>query len=150
MRGVTGVVVVSMCVLAAVVARAAADVQGQGGGQGGPPGQRAGGGPPQMPKNLQVLPKDWNGQQVQQFMRTYFTVGLGVQCPYCHVPDRSSDEKKEKQTARKMLAMMMATNDALKDIGEPAAAGTYKVTCYTCHRGTTKPLSAPASGGGGQ
>lgn len=112
------------------------------------PPARGRGGP--APSNLQVLPKDWTGQQVQQFMRTYVTTGLGVQCTHCHVQNRASDEKKEKVAARKMLQMMMAINDThLKEVGEPAAAGTYKVTCFTCHRGTLKPLTAPPAGGGG-
>lgn len=154
MRAVAGVMAVSVCVLAAVVAHAASQAQGQAGQAvpptAPPPGQtRAGGAPAPMPKNVQVLPKDWNAQQVQGFMRSYFTTGLGMMCNDCHAADRSSDEKKEKQTARQMLKMMMAANDTfLKDVGEPAAAGTYKVTCYTCHRGARKPLNAPPPGGG--
>ena len=102
----------------------------------------------QAPKNLQVLPKDYTTQQVQVVMRT-FTAGLGVQCNYCHVQDRSSDEMPHKVVARKMLSMEMAINDQfLKDVGEPAPAGQSKVTCYTCHRGTEKPLTAPPAGGG--
>lgn len=102
----------------------------------------------QAPKNLQVLPKDYTTQQVQMVMRT-FTAGLGVQCNYCHVQDRSSDEMPHKVVARKMLSMEMAINDQfLKDVGEPAPAGQSKVTCYTCHRGTEKPLTAPPAGGG--
>jgi hypothetical protein len=104
---------------------------------------RQGGGP----RNLQVLPKDWTGQQVQQFMRNVVARGLGVQCTHCHVQDRASDEKPQKVTARKMLQMMMTLNEQhLKDVGDPAVA--QKVTCYTCHRGTTKPLTAPPDGGG--
>jgi Photosynthetic reaction centre cytochrome C subunit len=124
---------------------AVATTQGQAQGAGQPPAQGRGG---QAPRNLQVLPKDWTGQQVQQFMRTYVTAGLGVMCADCHVQDRSSDEKPEKVVARKMLQMMMATNDTLKDVGAPAAAGAYKVTCYSCHRGTRKPLTAQPGGGG--
>lgn len=149
MRVVAGMMVASVCVLAAMAARATPQAQGQAAGQTPPPGQaRAGGAPPQMPKNVQVLPKDWNSQQVQAFMRSYLTTGTGMVCNDCHVADRSVDEKKEKQTARQMLKMMMAANDLVKDIGEPAAAGTYKITCYTCHRGTRKPLNAPPPGGG--
>jgi len=100
------------------------------------------------PKNLQVLPKDYTNQQVTAIMRT-FTAGLGVQCTYCHVADRSSDENPHKGVARKMLTMQMAINDQfLKDVGEPAPAGQNKVTCYTCHRGTEKPLTAAPAGGG--
>ena len=129
-------------------------------GQGAPPAGAPQGRGGQAPKNLQVLPKDWTGQQVQAFMRT-FTSGLGQQCTYCHVQDRSSDEKKEKLVARKMISMMMAINDQyLKDVGEPLpaaappAAGAppavpaMKVTCYTCHRGQLKPLTAAPPGGG--
>ena len=104
---------------------------------------------PAAPHNLQVLPKDWTTQQVVTFMRANFTVGLGVQCTYCHVADRASDEIPKKGIARKMLAMEMAINDQfLKDVGEPAPAGQSKVTCYTCHRGAEKPLTAPPAGGG--
>ena len=117
-----------VCVLGVVGVRASAPDQG---GQAGPA------------KNLQVLPKDWTSQQVGQFMRNYVAPGLGVQCNFCHVQDRSSDEMKEKVVARKMLAMMMAANDALKGVGDPAAPGTYKVTCYMCHRGQQKPVGAP-------
>ena len=103
---------------------------------------------PQAPKNLQVLPKDFTIPQVTTVMRT-FTLGLGVQCTYCHVADRSSDELPHKVVARKMLAMEMAINTQfLKDVGEPAPAGQNKVTCYTCHRGAEKPLTVPPTSGG--
>ncbi len=125
-----------------------ANAQQAGQAQTTPPPAGRGRGPQQPPKNLQVLPKDWTTQQVQQVMQT-FKSGLGVECTYCHVADRSSDEMKTKVTARKMIQMAMAINDTyLKDVGEPAAPGTQKVTCYTCHRGTTKPLTAAPAGGG--
>ena len=151
MRVLTGVMVLSVCVLVAVTVQLSAQGQGQGGAQTPPAGQgqgrQAGGG--QGPRNLQVLPKDWTGRQVQQFMGN-FTRGLGVMCTDCHVQDRASDEKKEKVVARQMLKMMLAiNNDFLKDVGEPAAEGSYKVTCYTCHRGQRKPLNAPPASGGG-
>lgn len=102
----------------------------------------------QGPHNLQVLPKDYTTQQVVTVMRT-FTAGLGVQCNYCHVADRSADTNPNKGIARKMLTMSMAINDQfLKDVGTPAPAGQSKVTCYTCHRGAEKPLTAPPAGGG--
>lgn len=123
--------------------------QGQGQVQGQPPQGRGRGGPPQ---NIQVLPKDWTTQQVQMYMRT-FTAALGVECTHCHVgtpQERAKDDKPEKAKARKMIQMVAAINDdLLKGVGEPAPAGTSKVTCFTCHRGALKPLTAPASGGGG-
>jgi len=135
--------VLSVCALVAVTVRVSA--QGQQGAAQTPPAGQAGG---PAPKNVQVLPKDWTGRQVQMFMRN-FTVGLGMMCTDCHVQDRASDEKKEKVTARQMLKMTMAiNNDFLKYIGEPPAAGTLKVSCYSCHRGQRKPINAPPAGGG--
>ena len=155
---VSAVVIASSAALIAGIALHAqgqgAGQQGQGQGQGQaqgqqPPAGRGRGGPPQ---NLTVLPKDWTTQQVQQFMRNYFTVGLGVECSYCHVgtaADRAKDDKPEKGIARTMLKMTMAINDDfLKDVGEKPAEGTMKVTCYTCHRGAEKPVSTPPGRGG--
>jgi hypothetical protein len=106
--------------------------------------------PPQAPQNLQVLPKDMTLQQVQQTMRG-FTAALGVECSHCHVgtmQERAKDDNPKKAIARKMLQMTAAINkDLLKDIGEPAADGAAKVTCFTCHRGAIKPLTAPGGGG---
>lgn len=108
------------------------------------------------PKNLKVLPKDMPRQQVVQIMRG-FTRGLGVRCTHCHVGegddqskfDFGSDDKPAKNVARKMLTMVMDINGKhLAGVGEPPAAGASKVTCYTCHRGTTKPLTAPPPGEG--
>jgi hypothetical protein len=132
-RLILGSFVILTLTLVMVVARPLATLQAQA---------------PQAPHNLQVLPKDMTNQQVVTLMRT-FTAGLGQQCTYCHVADRSSDEIPKKLVARKMIAMEMAINDQfLKDVGEPAPAGSSKVTCYTCHRGAEKPLTAPPAGGG--
>jgi cytochrome c len=82
-----------------------------------------------------------------------FTQGLGVRCQHCHVfkgndPDDlttfdfGSDEKETKKTARTMIRMGFAINDEhLKDVGESRPDGAMKVTCYTCHRGETKPAT---------
>ena len=118
--------------------------QGQAqGGQGAAPQART-------PQNLQVLPKDLTFQQVQQTMRT-FTAALGVECTHCHVggqQDRAKDDNPKKAVARQMLKMTMALNNDLASVGEPAAAGAMKVTCFTCHRGALKPLTVPPPGGG--
>jgi hypothetical protein len=76
---------------------------------------------------------------------------LGVRCDYCHVQvdpnltrtpsnvggwawDR--DDKPQKRTAREMMRMVIDLN-----------AGSFKdasrVTCYTCHRGSTQPARTP-------
>ena len=144
---------VGAAVIALVSASIAAQGQGQGQGQGqvqgGPPQGGGRGGPPQ---NIKVLPKEWTTQQIQMYMRT-FTAALGVQCTHCHVgtpAERAKDDKPEKEKARKMIQMVNAINDdLLKGVGEPAAPGSPKVTCFTCHRGALKPLTAPAPGGGG-
>src|SRR4051794_33422880 len=116
--------------------------------QGQPPG--AGRGPQPPPKNLQVLSKDLTRQQVVNIMRG-FTRGLGIRCPYCHVGeegadlstfDFASDEKPTKKTARIMIKMATDVNSQLATVGDKPA-GEPRVTCYTCHRGAAKPLTAP-------
>ena len=101
-------------------------------------------------QNLQVLPKDMPRQQVTALMRS-FTVALGVECSHCHVgtiQERSKDDNPKKGIARQMIKMTNAINsDLLKGVGEEAAAGASKVTCFTCHRGAIKPLNAPGGGG---
>ena len=98
-------------------------------------------------QNLQVLPKEMTRPEVTALMRT-FTQALGVQCSHCHVgspQERFKDEKEQKATARKMLKMVMAINVDPMGVkpGEP-----NKVTCYSCHRGALKPLTAPPPAGG--
>ena len=84
------------------------------------------------PKNLKVLkPED-----LQAGIMGKFTVAMGRNCTFCHAQDRSSDEKPEKLTARKMIQMV-------HDINANFADGKEHVTCYTCHRGDTQPLTAP-------
>jgi len=121
--------------------------------QGAPGGGR---GPQPPPKNLQVLPKDMTRQQVTQIMRG-FTRGLGVRCPFCHVGeegadlstfDFASDEKPNKKAARLMLKMVTDVNQQLASVGDKPA-GEPRVTCYTCHRGAEKPLTAPPQQPGG-
>jgi hypothetical protein len=94
-----------------------------------PKGGKKGGGPP---KNLKILPADAN---LIPTMRS-FAAGLGVQCDFCHEMDRSSDDKPQKNTARMMITMV-------KDINSKFPDGQQHVTCYTCHRGAEKPLTAP-------
>jgi hypothetical protein len=86
-------------------------------------------------KNLQVL-KDVPPDQLIPAMQ-FITASLGVECEFCHVRDAfDKDDKQTKQTARRMIQMMFAL-DADQFHGERA------VTCYTCHRGSTKPVSIP-------
>ncbi len=126
-----------MCVCVVAVATTKTSAQGgQGGGQAAPL------------QNLQVLPKEMTRPEVTALMRT-FTAALGVQCTHCHVgtpQERFKDDLPTKANARKMLKMVMAVNADPMGVkaGEP-----NKVTCYTCHRGALKPLTAPPPAGGG-
>jgi hypothetical protein len=86
-------------------------------------------------KNLQVL-KDVPPDQLIPAMQ-FMSASLGVECEFCHVRDAfEKDDKQPKQTARRMMQMMFAV-DGSQFHGERA------VTCYTCHRGSPKPVSIP-------
>lgn len=118
-----------LILLSTVIFAAAAFAQQEGGGRRGPMGE---------PKNLKILKPD----QVMTTMRA-FTVALGVRCTGCHVQgDFASDEKPEKVTARRMMQMA-------HDINANFFNGNQRVTCYTCHRGSEHPQTAPEAGAGG-
>jgi hypothetical protein len=105
--------------------------------------------PPAAPQNLKVLPKDIARPALVAIMRGY-TAALGVQCTQCHVEDtaqRASDENPKKDIARKMIKMTMDINATyLQGVGTAAMPDQPKVTCYTCHRGAVKPLTAAGGG----
>jgi hypothetical protein len=92
------------------------------------------GGAKAPPKNLKVL----DPANFMDTMRT-FVPALGLAdkggCNFCHEMDRSLDSKPEKVTARLMISMV-------KDINAKFPDGKEHVTCYTCHRGSTMPLTA--------
>jgi len=68
----------------------------------------------------------------------FITASLGVECEFCHVQNAfEKDDKKPKQTARKMMEMMFAINKDNFD-------GHREVTCYSCHRGSANPAAIPA------
>ena len=99
-------------------------------------------------KNLKVLPQGISGPQLLGTMK-FFAQSLGVRCTFCHVGtegqplcsfDFASDAKREKQTARKMIAMVERINTQDFGITDMSQA---KVTCFTCHRGAEHPLKAP-------
>ena len=71
----------------------------------------------------------------------FISSSLGVDCAYCHVVPQQfeKDDKPTKTTARKMMLMQFAINKDNKDI----FGGTGAITCYTCHRGHTKPQVMP-------
>ena len=104
-------------------------------GRGGPGGPGGAGGGRGGPRNVQVLGSAPLPETMQSFVQALGLLDKGT-CTYCHVEDRSSDEKRPKQVARRMITMMRAINGTFPD-GQP------HVTCFTCHRGNTKPLMAP-------
>ena len=86
-------------------------------------------------KNIQVL-KDIPAEQLIPTMQ-FIAASLGVECEFCHVEhEMQKDDKKEKQTARKMIAMELAINKGQFD-------NQIEVTCYTCHRGSAHPVATP-------
>ena len=100
----------------------------------GPPGGGGGkGGAPH--KNLKVLPDDAN---LIPAMRS-FEAALGtMDCNFCHEANagKDSDANPRKVKARMMISMV---SDINKEFGD----GKTHVTCYTCHRGSQTPLTAP-------
>ena len=99
-------------------------------------------------KNLKIYPADMPRAQLLANMRL-FSQSLGVRCTHCHVGaegqplstfDFASDAKQTKQTARKMLLMVRRINR--EDFGVTDFKDV-KVTCFTCHRGSTKPVAMP-------
>jgi photosynthetic reaction center cytochrome c subunit len=91
-------------------------------------------------KNIKVL-KGVPADQVFPAMQ-FITISLGVECEFCHVQgaggrlEFEKDDKKQKQTARKMIEMMFAINKDNFD-------GHREVTCNSCHRGSPDPVGTP-------
>ena len=92
-------------------------------------------------KNVQVL----KGIPVNEFMETmgFFSASVGGDCGFCHVAAAggswekyADDDNPLKQTSRRMVRMMGAINTA-------NFAGRQVVTCYTCHRGSSRPRVTP-------
>jgi Photosynthetic reaction centre cytochrome C subunit len=103
----------------------------------------------QTAKNIQVL-KGLPSSQLSPLMN-FISVSLGVRCNYCHVTQGKdpktgntiwvweSDDKQEKKTARQMMQMVLALNHSQGYGLDPG-----EISCYTCHRGSTRPQSLPA------
>jgi len=86
-------------------------------------------------KNIQTL----KGIPADQLIPTmqFIANSLGVDCEYCHVHGAfDKDDKKPKQTARKMMEMMSAINSSHFE-------GHREVTCYSCHHGNAHPIGIP-------
>jgi hypothetical protein len=89
-------------------------------------------------KNIQTL-KGIPADQLIPAMQ-FITAPLGVECDFCHVQGAfEKDDKKPKQTARKMMEMMFTIN-------QENFEGHREVTCYSCHRGSPEPIAMPIIG----
>jgi hypothetical protein len=98
----------------------------------------------QTRKNIQVL-KGLPESQLFNLMN-FVSASMGVRCDYCHVKSGSggdawvweSDDKPQKVAARRMMRMTMQLNQT-----NLADFHNQKITCFTCHRGSTDPLRMP-------
>jgi hypothetical protein len=109
------------------------------------PAATAGGEKPLMAeeafKNIQVL----RGIPAKEFMETmgFFAASLSLNCSDCHGEASGSDwanyatDTPLKNTARRMVVMVNVLNKA--NFGN-----TRSVTCYTCHRGSQRPIVIPS------
>ncbi|HXV62782.1 MAG TPA: c-type cytochrome [Vicinamibacteria bacterium] len=93
--------------------------------------------------NLKVLPADIAKGALVQTMRG-FSFALGVRCEHCHVgaadfsnADFASDDLEPKRVARRMLQMVKAING--EHIAGLGRTETLDVSCFTCHRGVSRP-----------
>src|SRR5882762_2219553 len=98
--------------------------------------QQAGGrgaNPPPAPKNLKLLAADTD----IRFAMQSFNEALGVQCTFCHMEgDFAADAKPQKETARKMIAMVRLIDTSFPSSAGVFPAGYHEVDCSTCHRGS--------------
>ena len=104
---------------------------------------------PKPPKrNLKILPKDISKEDLHNIMEGY-SDALGVKCNFCHAPskdpnqkwpDFASDEKPEKNIARKMMKMTEKINKKYFSFNKnPQGEMIPSVTCGTCHHGSQHP-----------
>ncbi len=98
-------------------------------------------------KNLKVLPKNINKEQMDSVMR-HFSASLGVKCNYCHQfnqeqksMDFASDANEHKGIARQMMRMTTGLNKKYFHIKNAKNLTTkLEVTCFSCHNGKTEPM----------
>jgi hypothetical protein len=71
---------------------------------------------------------------------------LGVECVHCHEQDNwaKDDLSEEQMHARKMMVAKMFP--MVMSINQTHFEGKGGPTCWTCHRGSTKPEGSPADG----
>ncbi len=95
-------------------------------------------------KNLKILPKNISEAELDSIMDDY-KIALGVRCNFCHTRDKAADkfdfaseDKPEKQIARKMMTMTSSINRKYFNFNNEKNA-VQAVTCITCHRSKPRP-----------
>ena len=100
-------------------------------------------------RNLKVLPKNISNEKLDSIMNS-FERALGVKCNFCHVKSKldpekleyDSDDKPEKEIARKMMIMTDEINKKYFNFNETEDPEIIQsVLCITCHRGEPHPES---------
>lgn len=98
-------------------------------------------------KNLKVLPKNISTKDLNKIMIDDFEDGLGVDCAFCHAREKNSgrldytsDDKPEKEVARKMMKMTLGVNKTYFRLKRPLIGDSIlAITCSTCHKGQARP-----------
>src|SRR5688572_24946458 len=94
----------------------------------------------QVRKNIKVLTGLPDSQLIP--VMNFMSASLGRRCNFCHITDKGRDgfaldDKPEKNTARQMIKMVL-------DLHKQTFPGASEISCFTCHRGQTHPVSVPA------
>ncbi|MDF2190879.1 c-type cytochrome [Paraflavitalea sp. CAU 1676] len=97
-------------------------------------------------KNLKVLPKNITHDELDKVMDEW-KAALGVRCNYCHSPrkddpkkmDFASDDKPEKDIARKMYQMTARINKKYFHYKQGDTTAIAPLSCVTCHHGKEHP-----------
>jgi hypothetical protein len=131
-------VLVSGCLMLTLAVLSAAPLAEQGGQVA--PAAQTGPRASEVYKNIQVL-TDLPADQLDVTMR-YMAAATGFECSGCHVREATGeysydkDDRRAKQTARRMIALVNAINAG--DFGVRAA-------CATCHAGRNRPAGLQLS-----
>ena len=88
-----------------------------------------------------MLPPDTHVHGADSLMGE-FRDALSVDCNYCHGGGKPQewDLNPRKDIARKMILLVRQINSNFPGTGQ-YPVGDQKVTCWTCHRGDTHPVS---------
>ncbi|HEX8726817.1 MAG TPA: c-type cytochrome [Gemmatimonadaceae bacterium] len=95
-------------------------------------------------KNVKIL-KDMPASKFIETMNNDYAKAIGRSCNFCHARnDYASDERKEKATARMMIAMEDSINNAQEFLPQLKNRRGFwpHIECVTCHRGMNEPNHA--------